>query len=159
MGINGEMSISHPTDRISKYIRDAVTSSGIKDWKWISNLVKEWANWTLVVFGGYVIMVILAVLRHGVRDMHIIGNASAIYDDGKVQVFTGSDDDHINSPIMSSGESKESENQSENLILSGDTQTCGASLCDSPLDSNSNTASDGIMKLEYMDLRKEGDSG
>jgi len=147
------MSISHPTDRISKYIRDAVTSSGIKDWKWISNLVKEWDNWTLVVFGGYVIMVILALLQRGVRDMFIIGNASATYDDGKVQVFTGgSDDDHINSPIMSSGESTES----ENLILSGDTQTCGASLCDSPLDSN--TASDGIMKLEYMDLRKEGDS-
>ena len=150
------MSISHPTDLISKYIRDAVTSSGTKDWKWISNLVKEWANWTLVVFGGYVMMVILAVLQCGVRD-YIIGNASATNDDGKVKVFTGgSEDDHINSPIMSSGESKESitlyaehlHNVEEDLILSGDTQTCGALLCDSTLDCN--TASDGIMELEYI---------
>ena len=55
-------------------------------------------------------------------------------------------------PIMSSGESKES----ENLISSGDTQTCGALLCDSPLDSN--TASNGIIKLEYVDHDAEDDN-
>ena len=58
-----------------------------------------------ICYNGY----IGCITMRSIRDMYIIGSATATDDDGKVKVFTGgSDDDHINSPIMSLGESKES---------------------------------------------------
>jgi hypothetical protein len=135
-------SISHPTDRISKYIRHAVTSVGIIDWMCISNLVKEWANWTLDVLRGHVILGILVILRREVCDAYTIEGAVATENNGEgligicatssFDIYTGGlEDDRINRPsIMSSGESSMDSTTKDYLVVLNGTQKCEELLCD-----------------------------
>ena len=69
-------------------MRDVVTPSDIDDWMWFLNYVRRWTNWTVNVYGGYVILVIAVFVV--------------------LITYTSRVEYHINGPyIVSSGESKE----------------------------------------------------